>query len=332
MNYKQTFIAISLSALIIGCNKSENTKLANVAGDNITLEDFYQYLQSKPTVNVLVQNQQVSLPVSGTLAFQALEDLINQKLLIQLAIDEGVLPSDQDIEKEIEFKKNLNPRFLSSLTDRGLTIKQIRDGVKLELAQEKILTKGIQIPMTEVEKYITDNKSQFIEPAQVDLYWIYVKDKKSKAKVDLELSGGQSFQYVAEKYNEFPQTEQYKGRFPNRVIKTLPPVIKSLVEKSKVGDKSDWISFSNGFAKFFVDQKIDEKPIVMSPIKKQALQRNLAVQRGKLSKDIGSILLKKFEDSKISVEYEPLQKQWSTFVDQIKKAQNNKNKSSLSSN
>lgn len=312
-------ICFSLFTLILaGCSQNENEIVASVDGETIDFKAFYEYMQSKPSVKVIVGNQTTSLPVAETLAFQALEDLVNQKLLMHLAADLGLIPTKEEVEKEIEFKRSLNPNFIDRLTDRGFNISQIRKNLKMELAQEKVLTKGIQVTMEEVDNYIKRNPKQFITPAIADLYWIYVKSERAKKRVDQELISGQSFRAVATRYSEYPNAERLKGRFPQRVIGSMPPKIQNIAKKHKIGQKTEWIPIQNGYAKFFIEQKTEEKPIKMDEKRKVALKRRLALQRGRLANDLSDTLLKKFKESNISVDYQPLKKPWGKLKQKIK--------------
>lgn len=306
---------------LVGCSGAKGgAAIATVGGEPITREKLNEYILQKRSVRVQVQNQQAELPVAESLGVQALRDLVTQKLLEQLAKTQGVDVTTQDIDNEIKLQTELDPQYIQKITGRGLTLGQLKEALRIELLSEKILTKGITVPMTEVEAYIKNNPRQFREPAAVDLLWILVKDEAGKKAVDRALQGGQNFRAVALQYSVDPEAKIRNGMFPLRNLDALPAVIKDPVSKAGIGTMTEWVKSGEGAAKFYVDKKTEPKPIKMTPAIKQKVQREMAKQKGRAANDLEKRLLEKYDNTKIDVTFDLLKEEWKRSEERRKRA------------
>lgn len=312
-------VAALAAILVAGCGRGRGDTLATVAGEPITFEQFNNWLEVKPTARVLVNNQPVELPVADTLGFQAMQDLITQRLLLQMAQDFGVMPSNQDVVQELDFQQRLNPQFVEQLkASRGMNLDQIREALRLELVQYRLQTLGGEVSMEEVEQYIRENPREFIEPATVDMLWIFVTNERLKQDADRDLAAGQNFSTVAIRYSQFPGARQAQGRFPQRVIAALPPEVRRMVETTPVGAQSDWMRVQGGWAKFQIERKTEERPIDMNDDRKKLVQRQLSQRRAALAIDLGRRLADRLRESKIEVTYEPLKGPWTRLMERLR--------------
>ncbi|MBS1704432.1 MAG: SurA N-terminal domain-containing protein [Armatimonadetes bacterium] len=306
----------------IGCgNRSGGSggTLATVNGEAITLDQFRKYLETKSTVTIVTGNGQIgNAKVSQTLGFQALQDLIQQRLLLQMAKDRSMEPTDKDIEAEIEFQKKLNPNFFKELSAAGLTVDDIRTRVKVDLARERLVTEGVKISTEEATKYWKDHPSEFLNPATASALVIFVKAESGKKQVDSELANGQAFADVAKRRSELPRAKQ-NPRYPQNVLERMPGPIRAALEKTDVARQTDWIQLTDGFAKFYVEEKTPAKPIPMDETQLERLRRQLAMQRGLKRTDLDTTLLNKYKQAKISIKYDPLQEPYKEFEDDLKK-------------
>jgi len=79
------------------------------------MEEFIKHIETKPTVRVVVDNRQLEVPVANTIAFQALQDLVTQKLIIQMARDKGFKLDDTAVQAEIATLEKINPGYVKNL-------------------------------------------------------------------------------------------------------------------------------------------------------------------------------------------------------------------------
>jgi len=305
-------------SVLAGCNK-ESGSLATVAGDPVTLQEFSEYLESKPTVRVIVNNGQVAeVPVAETLAFQAMQDLVTRKIVLQLAADEGVRPSAKEVDQEIDFKIALQPAFVKQLQARGMSMDSIRSQVELDLAQERLLSKGITVTDEEVEKFIKENPKQFVEPATANMTWILVGSAAQRDAAQKELDLGKAFKAVAKEKSTAPNAMQTEGAFQVQQVNQMAPELQAAVNKTAPGKQTDWLASGTGFAKFLVNSKTAEKPLEMTAERKTWLKRQMALQRGRQGTDLVERVADKLRDSKIEVQERTLKDLWAKFEERLK--------------
>ena len=320
--YIAGFLAASALFTVIGlagCNNQKSAVLATVNGEPVTMEQYYAYLEAKPEVEAVLENGQVApVRVNDTLGFQALKDLIRQRIIIQLAKDQGLMPNDKEINDEVEFQRSRDNQFVVNLRNKGLTLGQIKESLAVDLAREKLLTKDIKVELADVDKYITDNPKLFTRPAGIEAKWIFVKSESKMRAADNELKAGSSFATVARRISEAANAAQNQGYFPQTNLDILPPLLKDPLSKVQVGRETEWIKLSDGWAKFLVEKRTASEPIKPTGPEKEWLRRQLAMQRGIQANDLDRRLLEKLKKSDINVSYKELENPWKNAFDQIK--------------
>ena len=173
--------AAAMGALIAGCNSGGgNTTVggssapsagvaltgtdavAKVNGEAITQSEFYSQLQR------YTPNPQAS---SGPAGKAVLQQLIMTVLTEQLAKQEGVAPTDAEIDQQLanikaSADKLLVRGFDDTLANAGLTEDDLKNfQIKPELAQVKLLTKGVTITDDEIKAFYDQHKKdQFTKP------------------------------------------------------------------------------------------------------------------------------------------------------------------------
>ena len=315
---KVFLLSIGLAALALtGCGGGSK-KIATVNGETISEEEFINWLQFKPKVNVVLANGQVAeASVSETLGYQALQDLIRNKLIMQYAKDKNVMPTEADIDKEIAFRRKQNPQFLANLTGAGLSVAQVKDQMKIELARERVLTSGIEVTNLEVDSYIKRNPKEFKTPAMCDMLWVFVRSKDKKAKVDTALHSMQAFGTVASRYSDF-EGGANNGRFPQNEIEGMNPLIREkVVNKVPENATSEWIQLQDGWAKFYVEKKTPSKEITIDETVKENVRRRIAMQQGVSAIDLDSRLLERMKKSEIEVSKAGLKERWKVAMDRL---------------
>ncbi len=328
MNIKILSLSAALLAAIAltGCNKGGAGEIAKVNGMSITNADLIEYLEAKPTVRVSIQGQTQELPVADTLGFQAMQDLVVRRLILQLAKEEGVSPSKQDVEEEIKLRTEVNSGYVKVLQQRGMTMSGIRQQVEVELAQQNLIAKGITVTDKEVEDFIKNNPRQFTEPAKIEMFWI-VTDGAGRTEVDAEITKGRKFQDVAAQLSKDPAARTTNGKFQAQThptgfpLDTLPEEIRNPVSKVAIGKPTDWIAMPGGpnvFAKFYVTRRTEARPIEMTEARKKLVKRGLAVSRGAESKDLQERIAERLRNAEITVSDQNLKALWEKFEQTLK--------------
>ncbi len=310
-----------------GCGQ-KTSSIAKVNGLDITQTEMMEYLEAKPTVRVVVDGQPVELQVADTLGFQAMQDLVVRKLLLQMAKEEGVTPSKEDIDKEIKMRNELQTTYVKQMQARGMSMEGIRSQVELELAQQRILMKGITVTDSEVEQYIKANPQEFTDPARAEMFWILTTADK-KAAVDAELAKGKKFQDVAAAMSLDPEAKASNGRFGANRFPTGVPFtelngpIRAAVEKTAADKSTEWIQLgtANQIGKFYIVRKTESRKQEITSTRREFVKRALAVQRGSEGKSLRDEMSKRLREAEITVDDDSLKQLWSRFEEQLKKTQ-----------
>lgn len=299
--------------------------IATINGESISKDEWYRAMEFKPQVNVLDNaGNPVAARVSESIGYQAFQDLLRQRLILQLAQDEGVYPTDEDIKTELEFRNKLDGNFIPTLTANGLKLEEIKSQLRVELASEKLLTKNIKVSDLEIDRYIKNNPAAFIKPPTASMFWILVNSKEQQKLVDENLKGGQSFMTVSQQYSVH-QDAKSNQRFPVDVINQMPAPVRAIAESLQEAKTSDWLQLSDGYAKFYMEKKTPAERVKIDGVLRDKLRRQLALERGKIGIDLDTRLVNKMKSSKINVNLESLEPRWKKALERLKDIEERKN-------
>jgi hypothetical protein len=249
LKYTKIWIIAALALMaLVGCTGKSSPSLITVNGDTVTNDQLYRYIAKKPTVRVTTQSGVVEAQVAEPMDFQGLQDLIGQKVILQLAKDEGVFPKDAEVVKELAFRQKLNRNYVAELDKNGITLATIKENLLLELARENLLTKGITVTLDEAKKYVRDNPADFMDPATADLLWVFVRNPAKKAVVEKAILSGDSFDSIAAQHSDFTSAESQGGRFPNKNVSSMPEALQKMVSSTPEGKTTDWLQLEDGHA------------------------------------------------------------------------------------
>lgn len=322
INLKRTYqwiLAAVAFAALAGCDSKSSPAILTVNDEDISTDQLYRYLATKPTVRINTASGVVEAQVAERLDFQALQDMIGQRIVLQLAKDEGVFPGEDDVKKEIAFRQSLNPNYTKQLTDNGITLEQIKENLTLELAREKLLTKGLTVTMEEVEKYIAENPNEFTEPAKAELLYVLVTGDAKKKKVDEEIGLGQTFSAIAAEYSETAEAKENGGRYNISVVSQMPEQIQKLITNLEPGARTDWLQVGQQWAKFYVQSKTPARKMELTAERKELVRRQVAQKRGAEAIDLPKRVIDKITQSKIKVSHPALRQAWETAFERLKR-------------
>lgn len=306
--------ALSAFALIaiVGCNKGGGSEtVATIDNVPISRADYDDYLMRKTTVSVMTANGQQEAQVAGQLGVQALKDLVVRKITFTLAKQMNVAPTSDDIDKEIEFQRQLHPNFLQQATAANIPLAFIKKDFEYELASRNIITKGITITPADVDAYIKTHPQESRIPPTVQALFVVVKSKKDEADVDRELASGADFQQVAMRYTIAPKSQGVK--FPVNNLDSLPPTYKKPLEDTTEGKTTPWISANQAasqYLKLYVQAKTAPGTKNIGDAEREVIRRALAEQKGNLAADLKTRLLAGLKKAKIEVQLDALKNGW----------------------
>lgn len=324
---KQFCYAIAASALVLaaglGCKRPETSgsttgNLATVDGTTISMADFTDYLTRMPSVEVSAQGHQMELPVVGSLGLQALKELVQQRLLLEIAKEEGVYPTDADVDKELKFRTSTNADYVRILMNQGFAMHQIQEDLRLELARNNIITKGVTVTDADAKNFIKNNPKNFTLPPSVDALWIVVRSEKAKAAVDKALASGSSFAMVAMQYSAYPNAKANGGKFPTTDLSQIGEPVKGWLTNTPLLKPTGWHPVSGQFVNFYVQSKTPAKPMTVDSNMVESVRRQMALTKGSQTTDLNKKMVDKLKNSKIDVDVPYLAAPWKEASDRLK--------------
>jgi parvulin-like peptidyl-prolyl isomerase len=313
--------ALAAGAIILtGCQKgadaSSEATAATINGISVSQEEFVAFMQTKPTVRVIAPDGQVvEMQVADSYGLQVMQDLVAGKIILALAEEAGLAPTEDDIENEIKFRQGSNPTYVEDMKAKGFSLPHIKREIKLQLSQERIQTRGITIPMGNVDAYIEANPEQFVKPESVQLQVIYVQEESKMKEADAALKAGQDFTSVQQMFDETPPIERQTMGQPGGIpVDSLYPEMKAAIDVTEVSQTTTWVqSPGGGWAICSVMAKHEQSQVEITDTMKRSIQRQLAITQGQQANDMGRIIAEQMRIANVEINHTELQKIWEGF-------------------
>lgn len=313
--------------LIVGCNKTPEsaTKAAPIAsaaaatvnGEPISLDDYNEHTGAKQTAQVMGPQGPTEIRVMGSFGLQSLQELVDQKVLLQMAKEEGVSPTESDVDTELAYQKSLNPNYETTLHDQGQTESMIRHELLVGLARQHIVMKGITVAPDEVEAYIKAHPEKFTGSAKATVLFVQVSSPEKRAAVDAALSGGRGFAEVAVQFSEAPNAKATGALYPSNLVSRMPKQFQDAVSKTAEKSASSWITLGKYSIKLYVNKKTPPKLMELNTPQKELVRRSLAIQRGQVKNDFDRKFLERLKAAKVDVTVPYLKDSWEKTWNQL---------------
>lgn len=177
-----TVVAIAVMVSVVGCGKGT---IATVGGEKISKADFYKRLENMP-----VQGRPAGLLV--------LDQMVNERLVQQLAKKMNVDPTDAQISKKMDQAKKQSQGNLKSLLDqRGMTLDDFKADLQAQQAYFNVVTKGIKVSDADTVKYYGLAKDKvYTTPERVKVAGVICNTQKRIQTASTQLKSGTDFSAV----------------------------------------------------------------------------------------------------------------------------------------
>jgi parvulin-like peptidyl-prolyl isomerase len=253
--------------------------IATINGEEIKGGEYYRRMEFLTGVGKRDGDNFFEAPPG----FLTLEQLITERLVLQLAKQKGVFPPEVEVDAELKNRTEDNPNLLADWTKLGRTAEELRNQVRYEIAQFKISTFGITVTDQEIEKHFKDNPTMYTVPKQVKLRVIVVEKDTDRAAVDKELAAGKAFNEVARAYS-VDISKSNGGDYGTVPLAFLNTPARAAVEAVKIGQATAWVSSQtadggNRSVKFQVLDIVPEKKLVLDAKLKRSIRRRLMTDK-----------------------------------------------------
>lgn len=165
--YGGLILLFSLVLFAAGCANNKANVVAVVNGQEITRQELDKQVNAAAKqFGIDLQNQEFK-DMKGQIEQNILEEMIQQKLIIQEAEKQKLLPSKDEVDKELKkIKDSLGKEedFKKALTEANMTEQDVRDNIVLRQAYSKLfekVTADVKKPTEEeIVKFYNQHKDQ----------------------------------------------------------------------------------------------------------------------------------------------------------------------------
>lgn len=287
-------------------------RIVATVGDQIILES--ELKEGIEFIKVMTQSKESDAVLIG----RVLDEMINNRLVLEEAKKETVEVSRSEIDEEVEknilllkqrfeteedFQEALKKEDISERTLR----ERYREDSKRRLISQKLLAKqglaNINITPTEVLQFYNTHKDSIAhQPGQIALAHILLIIKPSQAKeeaaqkkiseiYDIIIRGG-DFEEVAKSFSEDPLTKNSGGYLGIVTTDLLQLEVQNAVSNLKTGEISSPFRSRNGYEIIKVISRKGDKLELSHIMVKVPLSRADSSQAKKNAQTIRSLLIK----------------------------------------
>ncbi|WML42539.1 peptidyl-prolyl cis-trans isomerase [Neobacillus sp. PS3-40] len=209
-----------------------------------------------------------------------LKDMIDQKVIKEMAAKYKIKVPDQDVEREFRM---IQTTYGSASQNKIVNEKKWKEQIENSLLLEEILTKDVIVSNKEMESYFKENKDLFDVPTAYHLSHIIVKSKKEANNALKELSHGSSFSTLAmeRSIEEFSANQGGDIGFITEEDDQHPEKYIQEAKRLKVGEWSHLIKVDQGYAIIKLHKIIHGKNYSFKDVKDQ-IRRQIAMEQMKI--------------------------------------------------
>jgi foldase protein PrsA len=308
-------IGLVFSAAIAFSQVDPGKVVATVNGDQIKGQEYYTHMEYLPNMGRLLESGGVVPVTPGLLS---IIELVNHHILLQMAKDKNLSPTDQEIDALMKQSTTDDPNLEARWAAQGRSEADLREEYRTTVAQFKLQTEGITVSDQEVAQFYHDQAipGLTVEPRTVKLRLISVTDPQGEKSVDTDLANGQSFGDVAKARSQ-DSTQQNSGELGTVPTDALPKDVVDILDKTKVGKTTDWTDEGVGsgviHVKYLIEGKAQEKPLVFATVKEQ-IRRRIMLDRGNVKNNVEAEMKEYRKKSQITIPNKGLAEAYRNFM------------------
>lgn len=206
-----------------------------------------------------------------------LKDMIDQKVIKEMAVKYKIKISDQDVEREFRL---IQTTYGSSSPNKLVDEKKWKKQIKSSLLLENILTKDVVVTKREMESYYKENRGLYDVPAAYHLSHIIVKTKREAERALKELGQGSSFSALAmeRSIEEFSANQGGDIGYVSENDDKYPKMYIQAAKKVKIGKWSKPLKVDQGYAIIKLHGVIRGKRYSYNEVKDQ-IRRQIAMEQ-----------------------------------------------------
>jgi foldase protein PrsA len=283
MTYKNLLplLALACSAGTSWAQIDPTKVVLTVNGEDVRGGEYYRRMELLPGIGKRIGASYVELPPG----LFTLDQLITERLVLQLAKQKGAYPSDPEVEQEIRFRLEGNPKLLEDLKAGGRSEEEFRYEVRYQLAQFKIQTFGVIVTDQDIDRVYKSRPQDYTIPKRYTLRVIVVGNDADAKAVDDDLKKGSTFAAVAGA-RSLDISKADGGSFGTLPVTALQPVVVTALEAVKIGQVTDWIPSEQRRIKFLLENVLPQEVQPLTPALRREIRKREMLARGSVKNDI----------------------------------------------
>ncbi len=320
---------ITLSSVLVltGCGGKKDESVAKIGETTIGKDTYLRRLEMMPTPVQVAGNQAVTSPAGYTTLLQ----LVREQILLDMAKEKGVLPTDQQVEERVQRELKNNPQIKQLITDqRMMTMDDFRQQVRVQLAEFNLRTKGVTVTEQEIKKAYGENKQAFYRPASARVRFIQLNNLEVRKQIDEDLKRGFNFQSVVNKYAQNPVAGVQSGEIEFQMegpLDTNTPQgqalvrIRNVLKNTKPLETTGWIQLApNEFARFELLARTPGRQLPYEEVKDQIREQLMLIKGQQANaQDLTLEMAKRMANTPVTFNSERWQKQFEKDIAELKK-------------
>lgn len=246
-------VVLILSAAIYGCSKQDKV-VTKIGSDKITLKMLAERINETPQG----YRSYLDTPAGKK---QFLDLLVRERIVLENARRSGLNKGKEYVQSLNDFKKEQSRR-----------LRDYEENVLMELYIRDLHEKTIKASDAEIDKYYSDNKSEFLRPVLVKARHILLSTRADAEAALKRVKSGEDFSLVARQVSTDPVSAPLGGEIGPFKKGDLVPEFEQAVFALKLGQVSGVVETQFGF---HVIKKTEEKPLPVRTLEqsKQEIRR-----------------------------------------------------------
>ena len=319
------FATLLTASLVSGCGGgNQKNAIAKIGDTVIDKETYLRRLEQVPTPVQIAGSQLTAVPAG----YATLQQMVREQVLLDMAKEEGVLPTEQQVEERVQREMKNNPQIKQAITDQRLTLDDYRQQVRVALAEFNLRTKGVTVTEQEVKKIYDENKQAFYRPASARVRTILVQNPEVRKQIDDDLKRGFNFQSIVNKYAQNPvagvqsgESEfALEGQVPQTPDGQILQRVRNILKNAKPQQVTDWIPVGDGVvARFEVMAKSQGQQLSFEEVKDN-IREQLMLQKGlQTNRDLNMEMAKRMANTPVEITAEGWKNQYQKDIEELKK-------------
>lgn len=206
-----------------------------------------------------------------------LENMINIKVVEELASKYGIEVPEETIERELKMFKATYNAFGEEGFEQD---DQLKDQIRYSILLEELLTKDVEVPEEEMKQFYEENKGFYEIRKSYLLSHIVVNSEDDAKQIIEELKGGSSFEALAAEKSIDNLTASNGGELGYVEVESsfVPPQYLEEAEKLSVGEWSNVIQVDDEFVVVYVEDILEGVTFTYDEVKNQ-IRRQIALDQ-----------------------------------------------------